>query len=70
MVKINFKEELCKGCGLCAMACPKKLISLSPTRANNKGYYVAEILKPEECIGCTNCAIMCPDSVIFIAKDV
>lgn len=69
MVKIKFSEELCKGCALCVVACPKKLISLSPTRSNNKGYYVAEVKDKEACIGCASCAVMCPDSVISISKD-
>ena len=29
MAKVTFKKDLCKGCGLCITACPKKIIALS-----------------------------------------
>ena len=42
MASITIDETLCKGCGLCANACPKKVISLSEHRMNANGYFVAE----------------------------
>ena len=27
MAKVTFKTDLCKGCGLCVTACPKKILS-------------------------------------------
>ena len=68
MVKITFREDRCKGCGLCVTACPKSLIEISKTRINMKGHHPAEIVKPEECVGCKSCAIMCPDCVITIER--
>ena len=32
MAKLTFKEELCKGCGLCVTACPKKIQGLRALR--------------------------------------
>ena len=32
MVRVTIDENLCKGCGLCARACPKHIIELSKTR--------------------------------------
>jgi 2-oxoglutarate ferredoxin oxidoreductase subunit delta len=26
MAKVTFREDLCKGCGLCVSVCPKKII--------------------------------------------
>ena len=69
MVKVTIDEALCKGCGLCARACPKGIIELSKTKINAKGYHPAEVVKAEECIGCTSCARTCPDVVIRIEKD-
>ena len=43
MAKITVDENVCKGCGLCADACPKKIIKLSDSKFNKKGYPVAEM---------------------------
>ena len=69
MVKITINEELCKGCGLCARACPKNLIELSKTKLNAKGYHPAGINDVEKCIACASWARTCPDVVIHIEKD-
>ena len=69
MVKITINEELCKGSGLCARACPKNLIELSKTKLNAKGYHPAVINDVEKCIACASCARTCPDVVIHIEKD-
>ncbi|MBW2092220.1 MAG: ferredoxin family protein [Deltaproteobacteria bacterium] len=63
--KVTFREDRCKGCGLCATACPRKLIVVS-NRLNNQGYPVAELTNPEKCNGCALCAEMCPDVVIEV----
>ena len=38
MAKLTFKEDVCKGCGLCVLACPKKILEISKTRLNRKGH--------------------------------
>ena len=68
MAKITIDERICKGCGLCADACPKKVISLSEHRMNAHGYFVAEAVNPQNCIGCTFCAVMCPDCAIEVER--
>lgn len=68
MVKVTFREDRCKGCSLCVMACPKKLIALSEDRLNAKGYSPAEIKNMDQCIACAMCARICPDCVIEIEK--
>lgn len=67
MAGIKITKELCKGCGLCITACPKKILRISK-ESNNNGYFVVEIFEPESCIGCANCAVMCPDSVIEVER--
>lgn len=64
---IDVKTELCKGCGLCVVACPTKVIQLAK-QVNGKGYNYAQMDKPEACIGCANCGLVCPDSVITVYK--
>ena len=54
MVKLTINEERCKGCGLCVRACPKKLLQISKTKLNAKGYHPART---------------CPDVVIHIEKE-
>lgn len=67
MAKVTFNENLCKGCGLCVTACPKKIVALKDI-LNAKGYHPAGVEKTEECIGCAFCATMCPDCVITVEK--
>lgn len=67
MAKVTFDENLCKGCGLCVTACPKKIVALKNT-LNAKGYSPAGITNQDECIGCAFCATMCPDCVITVER--
>jgi len=72
MNKVTFDIERCKGCGLCIVSCPKKIIELSQEKINKKGYHPAAIIEggAEKCIACAMCATMCPDVVITVEKDV
>lgn len=67
MSKVTFDVNRCKGCGLCVLACPKKLISLSQ-EINAKGYNPAMMTDQNACIACAFCATMCPDAVITVEK--
>lgn len=58
--------DKCKGCELCASACPQESLELS-RKLNSKGYhYIVKI--EDNCTGCTNCALVCPDSVIKVFR--
>lgn len=65
---VSFQYDLCKGCGLCVDACPKKILRISKTRINKKGHHPAEITDESLCISCAFCATMCPDCVITVEK--
>lgn len=69
MNKVTFNIDLCKGCGLCVTACPKKIVALAEDKLNSKGYHPAQVTDIEKCIGCAMCATMCPDVVITVEKD-
>lgn len=58
--------EKCKGCELCAVACPQESLQLS-REINSKGYhYIVKI--EDNCTGCTNCAMVCPDGIIKVYR--
>lgn len=65
---ITIDEARCKGCGLCTIACPKKLVTLSDA-PNSLGFTVALFSNPEACSGCSLCAEMCPDVAIAVFKE-
>jgi len=67
MAMLTIAQEICKGCGLCADVCPKKILALSK-EINSKGYHPISITDQEKCIGCAFCARMCPDAVIKVEK--
>lgn len=68
MPKIIVDETVCKGCGLCANACPLGIITLDTGRLNSKGYHPARLSQPDKCVGCASCAAMCPDTAITVEK--
>jgi 2-oxoglutarate ferredoxin oxidoreductase subunit delta len=68
MALVTVNEDLCKGCGLCVDACPKKIMKLDNTHINQKGYHTAHCAAMAECIGCAFCATMCPDVAIVVEK--
>ena len=69
MPHIVIDEARCKGCGLCTIACPKKLVSLNPV-PNSLGFTMAVFSEQEKCTGCALCAEMCPDVAITVYKEV
>lgn len=60
-------SERCKGCNLCAAACPARLISLA-REVNMKGYNYARQIYVAGCNGCANCATVCPDGCITVYR--
>ncbi len=63
--KIN--TERCKGCGLCIITCPKKLITMSK-KLNRSGFSWPEIKDVKNCNQCTLCCQICPDVAIEIRE--
>ena len=64
---IVVNTERCKGCDLCVVACPMKILGLS-SKVNHKGYNYAEQLDADRCTGCAACGIVCPDGCIEIYR--
>jgi 2-oxoglutarate ferredoxin oxidoreductase subunit delta len=67
MGRIEINESRCKGCGICTIACPRKLIALCD-KVNIQGYTLAEAPSLELCTACALCAEICPDVAITVFK--
>ncbi len=59
---INIFKGWCKGCGICAAFCPKKVLALDETGSP----YVKD---PALCARCGLCELRCPDFAITIEED-
>ena len=59
MAKVTFETDLCKGCGLCVEACPKKLLILDTENLNEKGYSPDRITLCGESAGGGLCYSLC-----------
>lgn len=68
MPKIIVDDRYCKGCGLCADACPQNIIELDTSKITAKGYHPAHMIDESRCTGCTSCALMCPDVAITVVR--
>ena len=67
--RIEIDENLCKGCTLCILVCPKDLIEMAEDRLTPRGYHPAKLVDPDnECTGCVICAVICPDSAITVYR--
>ncbi|MCL2496593.1 MAG: 4Fe-4S binding protein [Clostridiales bacterium] len=66
---LTIDETVCKGCALCTVACPRKILQLNMGKLNAKGYHPSMITAPEKCTACAMCAIICPDSAITVEKE-
>ena len=60
-MSLKIITKRCKGCGICAAFCPKKVLAVSEV---GKVEAVAE----ENCIKCGQCEMRCPHYAIFVDK--
>ena len=65
MPSITVERDRCKGCELCTVQCPQRILGMSK-ELNTKGYFYARVVDPGRCIGCLICAVTCPDVAITV----
>ncbi len=63
--RLDIDENICKGCGLCTVACPRTLLKLRD-ELSASGYTPAMITSQDKCTGCALCAGMCPAMAISV----
>lgn len=56
---VEIVADLCKGCGLCVVACPVDVLKLSQA-LNKQGYHPA-LYVSRGCTGCGICFYACPE---------
>ncbi|RLG64063.1 hypothetical protein DRO02_05225 [archaeon] len=61
---VHVIRDFCKGCGICMVLCPAKILTLSKD-FNKRGHHYV-IAKENGCLGCRTCELTCPDFAIFI----
>ena len=60
-MSLKIITKRCKGCGICAAFCPKKVLAVSEVGK-------VEAIAEENCIICGQCEMRCPDYAIFVDK--
>ena len=59
--KLVIHSVWCKGCGICAAFCPKKILAISHGKV--------VVSDAGQCIHCELCEMRCPDYAIYIEKE-
>lgn len=59
-----FHEDRCIVCGLCANACPNKVIEFERVKVGKKQYLTKYVMRIEYCMFCGLCVEACPKEAI------
>jgi len=66
---VTIDRERCKGCELCVITCPTRVLDMC-AKLNSRGQHYAQTSAPDKCIGCAQCADICPDAAIEIDEEI
>ncbi len=64
---IEIDIDVCKGCHLCIVFCPKTVITQSNV-INASGYLTVSFNDNGACTGCAICAVVCPEAAIEVYR--
>ncbi len=59
--RLVINPKWCKGCGICAEFCPKKVLEIVKEKSTLKS--------EEDCIKCGLCELRCPDYAIWLEEE-
>jgi NAD-dependent dihydropyrimidine dehydrogenase PreA subunit len=62
VVTLQFTEEKCNGCGICAKVCPHEVFEISGGKAR--------IINRDLCMECGACALNCQREAIYVKSGV
>ena len=65
-VPLAIRADHCKGCELCVVACPHRVLALDDAVVNRLGYHPIRLTDPAGCTSCVICARVCPDAVFTV----
>jgi len=60
MSRLDVNTKWCKGCGICVILCPKKVLEIRNEKVS--------VEHPDDCIRCRICEQHCPDFAIFVKE--
>ena len=58
--KLVVDPSWCKGCGICAEFCPKKVLKIVKEKVT--------VVSLDDCIKCGMCELRCPDYAIYLEE--
>ncbi len=64
-IRIEVKNEWCKGCYICVDMCPRKVLEIDESTFV-KGFHPVVPARPEDCTACRLCELWCPDLAIAV----